>query len=74
MIFKKLLNNSIPKPILHYDFSEIADNKCPNKGSLGSDYDLQIEGDSVRPPFKSKGYPLSLWYLSSYTTENTENI
>lgn len=74
MIFRKLLNNSIPKPILHYDFSEIADNKCPNKGSLGSDYDLEIEGDSVRPPFKSKGYPLSLWYLSSYTTENTENI
>lgn len=74
MIFRKLLNSSIPKPILHYDFSEITDNKCPNKGSLGNDYDLQIVGDSDRLPYKSKGYPLALWYLSDYTVEKTEDI
>lgn len=74
MIFRKLLNNSIPKPILHYDFSEIADNKCPNKGSLGSNYDLQIEGysDALYNRYAFEIGTIS--GISEYTVlEDTEN-
>lgn len=68
MIFRKLLNNSIPKPILHYDFSEIADNKCPNKGSLGSDYDLQIESSSGTKSSIYKSYAMSFFSMSEDTS------
>ena len=74
MIFRKLLNNSIPKPILHYDFSKIADNKCPNKGSLGSNYDLQIEGysDALYNRYAFEIGTIS--GISEYTVlEDTEN-
>lgn len=75
MIFRKLLNNSIPKPILHYDFSEIANNKCPNKGSLGSDYDLQIEGDSDALYNRYAFEIGTISGISEYTVlEDTENI
>lgn len=50
-----LIGDKIPKPIIHYDFADISNNSCPNKGSL-ENADLNIVIPSNLNSYERKRY------------------